>query len=244
MEAEAGIRGDMLALINRLLHRVQVTASSNQKESLSHAKFRTWILEFVLSELRAEAGYQRHIAALKVLESIFLLDDNKKSKDKRSSSPLQRIPSFAEPYRKIVQHTLADMIWNAFDDIRELSTRLLLPTLVEEDVNQVFEAVTAASSKLRSSGRADDADSFGCLFWVLVSHVNNALKGSDNLKGMSKLGYIDLLLSWLEGDLVKAQSDLLSAIQDSPLHGYLIALRSVFSAHLVQRALIMNQIRF
>lgn len=107
--------------------RLQLSRSAWQDQIAQHASFLEWYAEFLCSELRPTASYQRHITALKALQ-IFVQSDMDQSLQNRSPEPLESRESWTSPMHNrytVVLRALYDLSTDPFDDVRALAAAVL-----------------------------------------------------------------------------------------------------------------------
>lgn len=219
-----------------------------------HVDFLRWLDEFLVSELQPSASYQRHITALKVLLSTDLALRTTKGVFETNGlmKTDNALTARGCSYEIRLVRLLLDLLLNPFDDIRSSAALLLSKTLthlestgvflnhvifpqINDDrisastkpVLQIFQsfftsAINRAKAMMSCTGRAHHADGFGHICRIyFVSH--RLLNGTAGTGG--RFSIVENLLSSLSENIKIAQSNLSFTIENSALHGNLIALR-------------------
>lgn len=199
-----------------------------------HESFTRWLLRFLLSELHPNAPYQSHICALQMLllllrsgidgsvDQSFLL--------KYAQSDI-KWPFSISVFDGWTARVLQDLLMNPFDDVRQAAAAALLmapPKLIKD--NRVVKihvlpsfSLERAGDLMLHTGRADHADGVARAYSILFAHQSVPSLASPAFATPVKL--VDYFVSWLEKGIEHARADIAKAVQSSPLHGQLIALR-------------------
>ncbi|KAI4087710.1 MAG: hypothetical protein LQ344_006595 [Seirophora lacunosa] len=221
--------------------QVQVKDSRRRQ----NREFFAWYWGFLARELAPTASYQRHITALKMIDSLF-----------SSLSHVRHPWSEYDLDIDLIITSLLDLIMDPFDDVRELAASILNKSLqtFPRDItpsaqNTMSEmrmlrfsksaglndalllydrpfwarVMHRAVSKMQSSGRADHADGFGRLYDIC--HGSHGLSSEDTALGGDPHFVLGNLVSDIEQCIASARSNLYLAVGTAPLHGYLIAAR-------------------
>ena len=219
-------------------------SSGTEHENVQqHSIFMHWYGDFLVKELRPSASYQSHITALSLLD--FLLEANSCCFETRT-----RIKSRQSEAKKgqhlctLLPRTLLGLLFDPFDDVRQVSAAII-EILLHREFNSrkgfakttkmlsgedsaeayhgviipIIESVEPAQALFRQTGRADHADGLGRLLDLSYS-ARRFSAAPYNQHWMFKL-----LVSDLEQDIHAANKDLDQAVNYTPVHGNLIALR-------------------
>ena len=207
------------------------------------ARFFDWYLDFLIQELRPTASYQGHITALSILNYVFQADfDDLRLKDK--PQPAAEYQRFNCTALDSITRCLLDLLFDPFDDVRQLSDANLnilvkvelhghsalsnrAPAVNDASINDykvvrsTVDTISKADSLFRKSGRADHADGLGRLLNLAFSgrEFSAALYGQFSLYKVVEYD--------LEQDIKAGSEDIELALNSAPLHGHLIALRLV-----------------
>ncbi|KAK2756662.1 hypothetical protein FQN54_005107 [Arachnomyces sp. PD_36] len=202
--------------------------------------FLQWYVDFLQSELRPTASYQRHISALKVLDLVLSsgidkrIDKSKLSKlGQDQSSWVRPLDVFKPTFFKI----LVDLLVDPFDDVRSTSlailgffpadiisaTQTLGSTSSESLSSQLFQALSRAEQLASRTSRADHADTVARLFLALFTLADN----KSTLWYRNKSNIVDTILTSLEKKLSCPAGLFSTTMRDHPLHGYISALRNI-----------------
>ncbi|KAK7425361.1 hypothetical protein QQZ08_008147 [Neonectria magnoliae] len=186
-----------------------------------HEKFMFWYIGFLCSELTPTASYQRHIASLKAVKFMLLME-GEKSKTWETSDD-QRL--FFDRFDGIWLRALSDLIMDPFDDVRDHSAAVLKEIFSDERYRQftlmfpggkvnapeeLAELLRRADELARQTARADHSDG--------VARVSQLLYRFSNGE-QSRLSLLSTLVSGLETKLSVAEKDLGRAVLEAPLHG-------------------------
>ncbi|KAL8967630.1 MAG: hypothetical protein Q9183_002824 [Haloplaca sp. 2 TL-2023] len=169
-EASPKIRQEVLATIRRLFQRLfgslnrmstkimqqqvngehhasKIAGESTLKLELyhQHLAFYNWYSRFLSGELSPGAPYQRHLLALKVIESLTVGELHQRfgAKDSTSNLAMEEAPHVF--FSDELLMSLIDLILDPFDDVRELAASIL---------HNVPEAVWSELSSRRVSERS------------------------------------------------------------------------------------------
>ena len=134
--------------------------------------------------------------------------------------------------------TIADPIDSDFQNhLRTEETQLILSTIKAGSESMSLDGLNAVLSRSQSrmlhTGRVDYGDGFARLFTLACDlHRNLSIGDSQTLPNQSSVASVvnsmDYLLNQLEKSLEIAEFKIEAAVDGNPLHGYLVALRSVF----------------
>ena len=222
-----------------------LTGKTSEYERSNAAEFLLWYLRFLIQELRPTAPYQTHITALNLILGFMQSFPG----DIFVNSILRVITPNHKQYRMLfsqLSRVLLDLLFNAFDDVRQFSAEILellvesefharsdtisagagsKPTDREEAsltiIDQILDCTTRAKNLFYQSARADHADGLG----RLLSLVFISRQRSSNIYDQRAM-YHDLVYD-LQLGIDKAVKDLDHAVRTAPLHGHLIALRYI-----------------
>lgn len=191
-----------------------------------HVAFFKWYTSFLTLELQSTATYQRHITALEMLGHIVYKTprvQSTRSPDPRpwlDETGITRCPS----YTQALVRPLFDLVMNPFEDVRASAASCLF--FVLESWPRAWTAkidiarqVRTTEQLMRATGRADHADGFARI-WRLHCQVGPLVFWPE---GNSDA--LEQALVYLQTDIDMARSNLQSAVENSPLHGHIIALR-------------------
>ena len=89
--------------------------------------------------------------------------------------------------------------------------------------HSIFVDLHEAEKKMRATGRADHADGFARLNYLLFA--TSGVMAEPAIWHQSRFLIVDRVISTLEQEVGIAKDDLLFAVSSRPLHGHLIALR-------------------
>lgn len=214
--------------------------------------FSKWYIGFLVEELQPTASYQRHITALKMLETMIQLSING-SGPRRLFDPTAIVDDDFNSNNKQFfgsrcVRLLLDLVMDPFDDARLLASSILKTIFwsmdsrvgftspsIDPNIHHscvlphrtyntyIFYAVRQAEDLMYLTGRADHADGVGRLYSLL----HDSCKNLETPVTWSDSGWsiIDHILSALENDIKIARKDIRLAVKTAPLHGKLIALR-------------------
>ena len=232
-------------------HKIEGIIRVNEILHHQQSSFFKFYMQFLASELRPTASYQRHITALHILSAVIryafskntvgLLEADLIDRDVERRGHSSFIRSLLRP--------LLDLLMDPFDDVRSMAASVVLMILEnvwephsrsledeavqtplpvainrgkDDDCLDFSDLLNRVRSTLRTTGRADHADGFARLYCIIWQF------GTRNLDWhVKKTFVIDNLLLDLERDINVALSDLHLAVGTRPLHGHLIALRSL-----------------
>lgn len=191
-----------------------------------HVSFFQWYTSFLALELRSTATYQRHITALGILEHM-----QYKSPRTRSTCSPDRRPWIDEvgitkcpSYTQALVRPLCDLMMDAFDDVRASAASCLF--FVLESYSQPWikktdfpQKIHMAEKLMRATGRADHADGFArmCDLHCRTGSMCLWPQGNDQA--------LEFTLASLQADVKATSLHLRTAVEHSPLHGHIIALR-------------------
>jgi len=127
-------------------------------------------------------------------------------------------------YTHALVRPLFDLIMDAFDDVRALAGSCLFFILeswsrawtLKIDIPQ---KINIAEQLMRATGRADHADGFARMFRLHCQIGPQCLWPEGNEDALLHA------LASLQADVTIARSQMRSAVENSPLHGHIIALR-------------------
>ena len=135
---------NMQELVNREHHASKIVGEATSKLGLynQHLAFYNWYSRFLSRELSSAAPYQRHLLALKVIESLTVgeLHQRFNANDRKSTSTVEATPCVF--FNDGLLMSLMDLILDPFDDVRELAASIL---------HNVPEAVWSGLSSRRVS---------------------------------------------------------------------------------------------
>lgn len=203
---------------------------SQQDPLLTHLAFIIWYVQFLGSELRPTASYQRRITALQCLTIVLRsgIDPSipQKYLSKSAQGQLNWAHSIAVATPELMR-VLMDLILDPFDDIRGFAVVVLQLCLLNKPAygeNEVPASLRrflqrAEGLQLRT-GRADQADGVARAYSLLISTSNekDEALASD---------YVTLkhLVDQLRDTLSYAMDDLAKAVNERPIHGVFAAVR-------------------
>ena len=207
-------------------------------------EFLPWYIRFLINELRPTTPYQGHITALSVLFSLCEVhSDFLKLAETGETDSNDPVENFRLHHQ--LSRTLLDLLFNPFDDVRLISASILenlvsaefcQRSLVNKQtyskrinssltsksiVHNILGSLPRAEALFKKTGRADHADGLG----RLLSLAFGARRFSSANYGQSSA--YKLIEYELEQGIDIAIDNLERAVDTSPLHGYLTALRQV-----------------
>ena len=219
--------------------------------------FTLWYNLFLLNELQPTITYQRHIIALRILESSFLQRISRQM-SKSGSNPHTKIVKdplahgHSEIYGLLLVRLLTDLIMDPFDDIRQIAasiirlmpwdmcpwnnlsepraTRLLAGEVSSPMADHTYNGyIFRALSQAESLSRLTGRADHADSVGRLYSLLFDSCKDERDLKLWSNSAWsiVRHLLLSLQHDTNCARKDLRWAVAHAPLHGALIALRYV-----------------
>lgn len=191
-----------------------------------HERFLKWYLSFLCDELIPTASYQRHIASLKALGSIFRLQsENAKTWETPDEQEL-----FFDVFDDKWMRALFDLLMDPFDDVRN-ATSIVLRSLFgnprfrkfslskDSDITNACQDLVSFSAKAnelaRRTSRADHADGVARISQLLYNFLGDQKQ---------RLALLDQLISELDRKITLAETDLGRAVLDVPVHGDFAAL--------------------
>jgi hypothetical protein len=255
LEQDSSVRQDLLALLSDMIDRIKAATfklrqsiqrvhpstsmSSTEKTKMGlqvvadHESFLKWLVEFIPTQLHPEAGYQRHIFALKLLLIIAKsgIDPSVEYQLKYVLSKEQWSIS-VKIFTKAFQRVISDLMTDPFEDVRGLAASLLQINFESKYIlcgtvpARMFTLMDRAESKMLLSGRADHADGLARIYAILF-HFASLEDSSLNKKDWrrNKLGIATFLIDKLERSIKVAKQNISLAIVQSPMHGVLLSLR-------------------
>lgn len=216
-----------------------------------HLNFLRLYMQFLANELLPTASYQRHITALHILSSSLQCASSRYARPSPGILLFDKAikwPGYHSYIRSILR-PLFDLIMDPFDDVRSIAESSLLTILEgswkpcfkihegdaaqeaipnaiqpqdEKNHLQLPQILLRAHHTLRTTGRADHADGVARLHSLIWQFCN-----SHDEWRPSQTFMLENICSDLEMDVRIALSDLRLAVATRPLHGNLIALRSI-----------------
>ena len=238
-ESDPKARNEFIAIMKAFIFRVCVAIrhlsrdsqgslasdDDNQIRFPSHIEFLLWYLDYLHTELRANASYQSHITALRILHNVQNLVQD----------PFTLMPAFIEAaaaymglYRKMWR-SLFDLLLDPFDDVRQAVSSILNQMLKlillqkssiyrDEFLSIARTTFSIARAKASKVGRAYQSDGVGRLHCFLYA-CSARLVGRQECANMMN----ELFARFkMDVDGLKIGSSLGLS---SSLHGYAIALR-------------------
>jgi hypothetical protein len=189
--------------------------------------FIQWYLGFLKHELVSTASYPRHITSLKAMDFVLrsgLLQDSQDN----TTTIKPRFSLVDDTWLR----TILDLLMDPFDDVRETAASLLLlpssnglaassmstESLSRPILNELEEFCNRSSTFASKTSRADHSDGAARAFEVLCHWTTSK---------EDKLAIPARILTGLEARLSAAESDLASAVLETPVHGNFAALRLV-----------------
>ena len=199
----------------------------------AHMDFFQWYISFLCEELQSTAPYQRHIAALSMLKFCSF------NEIEESAAPFRSKKSDLAPF---LERLLLDLVTDAFDDVRAMSTQLLrsgystgvfkLDALIKAKsiavsdnipgVSKLLKTLAKAEARMQSTGRADHADGVGRLY-TLIFDITGSSTGCEWHN--TQIGIVSHLFIKIRADIATGSADLRRAMVPAPFHGHVIALR-------------------
>ena len=217
--------------------------------------FLHWLDEFLVNELQATASYQRHITALKIMLSNDLALKFKNGSNKVVSLSKTDTALIVRGYFHGLRVTrlLLDLILDPFEDVRSAAALILHKILSNVESTDIFFnhdvlmtlndsisastflapvlhtfqglftfAIDRAKAMMSFTGRADHADGFGRI--CRLNFDFHDLIHTSTATG-DRFSVIEDLLSSLSENIIDAQKAPSLAIENSSMHGNLLALR-------------------
>ena len=188
-----------------------------------HEEFLRWYISFLRRELIPTASYQRHVASLKTLVSIFRAEaDTSKSWETPDDQHL-----FFDLFDDKWTRTLLDLVMDPFDDVRSLSSETLTRlfsdrryrrfALIGDGVpsQEIAWFLKRADLLAQRTARADHSDGVARAHQLLYRFSNSAEE---------RILHVSNLITELERRLSAAERDLGNAVLGSPLHSGFAAL--------------------
>ncbi|KAK2802062.1 hypothetical protein FQN51_004972 [Onygenales sp. PD_10] len=205
--------------------------------------FLRWYVDFLELEIQQGLSYQRHIMALKAL--VLLLQSGLDGRI--DSAHLSRLGQdqtswdcSVEICRPTLFRLLGDLLMNAFDDVR--STALMILDMFPRDCIRIMSDDVKATSPLSQlvialeraevvasrTSRADHADAVARLYHLLFNLADSGESRSQGVEWFEhKQGIVTQLLEKLESNLRSLGGAFQAALRETPLHGYISALRYI-----------------
>lgn len=189
-----------------------------------HEAFIRWYLSFLKQELVPTASYQRHITALKAMESIL----HSQVLEVQQPDQPDFLPSLLD---ESWLRAVLDLIMDPFDDVRETAASLLTilrsvaskhtqPIAIAEPSSKVHleleEFCRRANTLASRTSRADHSDGVARSY-KLLCHWSGTTQ--------EKLQVPSAVIADLESRLLSAEKDLAVAVLDTPIHGTFAAVR-------------------
>lgn len=272
-DSDSGLRSELFSLVKILIDRLRGATSNLAKpptrggkaaaktkattESIqsiedtpallkAHRSFVEWYLEFLQTELRPTASYQRHITAVKCIAFIYRsgVDPSvpshllvKTAFNRGASQTPATWPFEINILNEDMSALLIDLLFDPFDDVR-LETASILgfvgsdpePQSTSHETRQrpltlrLTEALERAERMMMRTGRADQADGVAQIYSIIFSRcgLNDVVSSA---WWESKLKIMEHIVTALEQTLRIAAADISKAVSKHPLHGLFISLR-------------------
>lgn len=236
-ESTSKVRQELTSLNLKLMARLR--GSSNQKhymekDGLDAKEFMERYVSFLEGELVSTASYQRHITSLKSLSIILNtgVDPNVNHVPKNEQALWRYKVNVLRPS---LFRLLVNLLLDPFEEVRGTALNLLSlftnealkDSHGESDVVQNLTAALAKAEILASNtSRADHTDTVARLYHALFTRTNSG----DSTKTpeewfQTKIGVVNELLQRLEAKTFRQGGLFSTSTRDSPLHGYLAALK-------------------
>ncbi|KAI9723327.1 MAG: hypothetical protein M1812_001210 [Candelaria pacifica] len=202
-----------------------------------HNAFLDWYVDFLVSELRPGAPYQRQLSSLNALSFLLRsgLDDQVETKN--LSKPAQgdsRWSIHVRIFNATFIRTLLDLLLDPFDDVRNLAATLLkvIPATCNYLLKYTDLFLGRAQSMYQQTGRADHADGVARGFEIMYSlqiaaDVGSSFGTDGREMAIGGLTIVEKLIVGLEVKLVTASKNLALAVSVAPVHGEFASVRSI-----------------
>ncbi|KAF2400727.1 hypothetical protein EJ06DRAFT_529838 [Trichodelitschia bisporula] len=259
-ETDAGTRGEVLTLIQRMIDRLRAAAFALSKlvakgertdepekrqeateaaaQINEHEAFLTWFVAFLRNQLHPAASYQHHISSLKTLVVIV-------NSGLDSSVQLQSVSKHASvegkwPFSLLIYtpgllRLLYDLVLDPFDDVRALATALLKmqPTSPEDLTESMAGFLKRAEGLMSESGRADHSDGTSRAYALFYDKagLGPAIEPPDSTQWWTtRHDIVNHLLLRLDRSLEVSKKDISLAVGRYPMHGLLASLRYIMDS--------------
>lgn len=248
MEEDSGVRYTIMSLLSNMIDRIRCSTfrvaqnisrlspeeTLKQRQSLeAHGSFMQWIISYCIEQLHPEAGYQRHVCALKLLlvisKSIVITSSGIVN---RTGSRGVEWPFQLVVFSPLLKRQIEDSVMNPFDDIRGLAATMLQfslenhPSGSSETTVQLLGLIEIAERKMLQGGRADQADGLSRLYSILFQLAPFGTDSFVESKWWSnQYSIADHLVTQLEQAISQARENIAIAIVQFPMHGILSTLR-------------------
>ena len=205
-------------------------------------KFMPWYIRFLVQELRPTTPYQGHATALNILCALCEMRSDFLELAK-TQKPDQNNAARTYGLHQQLSRALLDLLFNPFDDVRQISAAILENLVMSEFLqrnitnkeasqkcsnldltsrsitHEILSGIIRAKALFKKTGRADHADGLGRLLSLAFGARRFSSANYDQCSAYKLIEYE------LEQGLCIAAGNLERAVNTSPLHGYLIALR-------------------
>lgn len=227
----------------------------NTKEGIEisldcHKAFLAWYIQFLSNELLPTASYQRHIAALKVLQILLRLKAHRggTGAEKRSSGVVEVVwPYPILFFTRMLVRLLLDLVMDPFEDVRAAATEILKASPPENFISHLSDVCISSElpdqqsnvSTSRPPTVLPGKPTFHQRIQKALQRTGRAdiadgvARTSDLLcsylrPGPEMLLYVESLILDLEAKVLVAEADLAEAVLKAPIHGDFASLRMVW----------------
>jgi hypothetical protein len=236
-DSNSKVRQELTSLNIKLM--VRLRGSSMQKNFMEQdgqaaKEFMERYISFLEGELVPTASYQRHITSLKSLSIILNtgVDPNVNHVPKQEQQLWRYKVNILRPS---LFRLLVNLLLDPFEEVR--GTALNLLSLFTNEAFQdahgetnVVQKLTMALSKAEvlasNTSRADHTDTVARLYHAIFTRTNSGgSTGTPETWFETKIGVVNALLQRLEEKTFRQGGLFSTSTRDSPLHGYLAALK-------------------
>jgi hypothetical protein len=233
-ESNSKVRQELTSLNLKLMTRLRGSSTQKnfmEKDGLDAKEFVERYVSFLERELISTASYQRHITSLRSLSIILStgVDPNVKHATPKEQLLWRYKVNILRPS---LFRLLVNLLLDPFEEVR--GTALTLLSLFTNEAlsdshgeSDVVQLLTTALSKAEvlasNTSRADHTDTVARLYHALFTRTNSG--DSTKTWFQTKLGVVNELLQRLEAKTFRQGGLFSTSTRDSPLHGYLAALK-------------------
>lgn len=235
-DSNSKVRQELTSLNIKLMARLRgssIQKNFMEKDGQVAKEFLEKYVAFLEGELVSTASYQRHITSLRSLSIILNtgVDPNSKHVSKKEQQLWRYKVNILRPS---LFRLLVNLLLDPFEEVR--GTALTLLSLFTNDTlsdsyeeSDVVQLLTKALSKAEvlasNTSRADHTDTVARLYNALFTRTNSVGSTQTEKWSETKLGVVNELLQRLETKAFRQGGLFSTSTRDSPLHGYLAALK-------------------
>lgn len=190
-----------------------------------HEEFLTWYLSFLRAELAPTASYQRHFTALKAT-SWLLRQRRDVSGGVSDALDMELVRRHFKD--KAWFRCVLDLVMDPFDDVRETATSLLMlapPELVGAPNHSLYNVLVdfskLADQRASLTARQDHADGAARCKGLMSSWAAADL--------FAQKAILFRVIGILENKILEAESDLGTAVVQSPVHGEFASIKYIWA---------------